>query len=959
MNFHWSKPFGLWQVFVFLLIIGFNTSLFAQKGGTLTGAVIDGETGEPVIGGNVYFENTALGAATDLDGNYIIFNIPAGSYTLIVSVIGYSDTRIANVRIAEGKIEKMDVTLKTEILTTEVVVVEAEALKDSEGSLLRLRQKSESVSDAISAEEISKTGSGDAAAAMSRVTGASVVGGKYVYIRGLGERYSSTQLNGAELPSADPDKKAFNMDIVPTNLLDNIVTKKTFTPDEPGNFSGGIVNIGTKSFPEKFTLKVSNSVSYNSQANLNSDILTYEGGANDWLGMDDGTRAMPSEFDDPDLYIPTVNEARSDMQKAILLDGLSKAFTSQMYPVSAKSPLNQNYSVGIGNQVKWFNMPVGFFASMSYNNKYSSYQNGTLGRWLLPGPVALAENLNPDLVLIDSKSSHEVLWAGLGTLSIKPNLYHELGINFMFTNSGESTTRYQNGSWPNQLDDASVYETRSLLYVQRELKSSQLKGQHHLNMLFNMDVDWNASRGSSIQDEPDLRFFSNDYSILYENELAVDTLYEINKNLYNVPTRFYRNLIENKSALNINIAIPFRQWSGLSGKIKFGAAYTGTDREFRERRFELRQQTALYDGDPEAFFAQTGITDSSNTRRITFGNYIDDVSTLRSNYDGDEEISATYLMTTLPLTKSIRFVSGARLESTRMTVTSHDTSEAVGKLNNADLLPSLGFIYELTENTNIRLSYGRTLARPNMREKASFRSFEFLGDYLFIGNTELKRTLIDNYDLRWEWFSRPGEIYAVSGFYKDFSNPIERVFDNTRESYTYMNVPQGMVIGAEFEIRQNLDVIWTYLNNFSLSANLSLIHSEVDLTKEELEMAKVDDPKMDNKRPLFGQSPYIVNIELAYANPNSGSNINIMFNQFGQRLAEVKYGAAPDVYELPRPMLDLAGSQSLVAGLELKASARNLLNSDFRQVMKYNGTDYEYLSYQSGRSFSLGLSYNW
>jgi TonB-dependent receptor len=953
-----KKVFAGSLFYLFILLLLLSHQAFAQTG-RITGKVVDAQNGEAVIGANIFLESTGFGSASDLDGNYLILSAPPGKYTMIVSVIGYAQTKINNVEVKENGLTRIDVSLKQEILTTETVVVEAKALQNTDAALLKSRQKSNAISDAISADAITRSGSGDAAAAMSRVTGASVVGGKYVYIRGLGERYATTQLNGAELPSADPDKKSFNMDIVPTNLLDNIVTKKTFTPDEPGNFSGGIVNIGTKSFPETFTLKLSNSVSYNSQANLTSDFLTYEGGSADWLGMDDGTRDMPSEFNDPDLYIPTAIESRSDKQKALLLDRLSKSFTSQMYPVTEKSPLNQNYSFGIGNQVRLFDMPVGYFASLSYNNKYSSYHNGTVGRWLLAGPVAQAENLNPDMVLVDSKSSREALWGGLGTLSIKPQSNHEISLNFMYTNSGESVTRYQHGSWPNQMDESSVYETRSLLYTQRELKSMQLKGQHHLNLFSGLDMDWNASRSFSRQDEPDLRFFSNDYSVVYENGAAIDTVYGINLNLYNVPTRFYRNLNENKSALNINIGIPFRQWSGLSGKIKFGAAYTGTDREFRERRFELRQQTAVYDGDPEAFFAQTGIVDSSNARRIWFGNYIVDVSTPRSNYDGDEYISAAYLMTELPLTPAIRFIGGARLEATRMEVTSQDTSEAVGKLNNNDWLPSLGLIYQVSDNMNVRMSYGRTLARPNMREKAAFRSFEFLGDYLFVGNTELKRTLIDNYDLRWEWFSRPGEIYAVSAFYKQFDNPIERVFDNTRESYTYMNVPQGMVIGAEFEARKNLDVFWSYLNNFSVSANLSLIHSEVDLTGEELKVSEDLDPGMDKNRPLFGQSPYIINLELAYSNPRSGSNLNLMFNQFGKRLAEVKYGATPDVYEMPRPMLDLVGSQRLAGGLELKGSAKNLLNSDFRQVMSFNGKEYVHLSYHSSVNYSLGLSYNW
>ncbi|MCB0258309.1 MAG: carboxypeptidase-like regulatory domain-containing protein, partial [Calditrichaeota bacterium] len=285
-----------------LLIVHASPALLGQSGdsGTITGQLVDAQTGDPLIGANVLIDGTLLGASTDLDGLFVVTGVPAGTYTIVVDYVGYAQTRIEAVEVKAGESARLSLAMAPEAIQGDVVVVEARLLENTDASLLKKRQKAAAVSDAISAEEISRSGSSDAADAMSRVTGASVVGGKYVYVRGLGDRYSNTQLNGAELPSADPDKKAVQMDLFPSNLLDNIVTQKTFTPDQPGNFSGGIVNIGTKSFPDGFTLKFSTTSSYNTRSTFSDNILTYPGGDLDWLGMDDGTRDIPDLLADPD-----------------------------------------------------------------------------------------------------------------------------------------------------------------------------------------------------------------------------------------------------------------------------------------------------------------------------------------------------------------------------------------------------------------------------------------------------------------------------------------------------------------------------------------------------------------------------------------------------------------------------------------------------------------------------------
>ncbi len=286
---------GSWPVRGLLLaLLGlflFSTATYAQQG-TISGVLVDAETGETLIGANVVAKGSAIGASTDIDGRYS-FKVDPGIYNLVFSYIGYNEVTVENVEVTAGEVTRIEMKLLPEAVQVGEVVVEAAARLNTDAGLLRERAKAVAVSDAIGADAISRSGSGDAAAAMTKVTGASVVGGRYVYIRGLGDRYTNTTLNGSTLPSADPDRKAFQLDLFPSALLENIVTLKTFTPDRPGDFSGGLVDVATKSFPESFTFQLSTSITYDDQASGIDNFLNYPGSGTDWLGRDDGARGLP------------------------------------------------------------------------------------------------------------------------------------------------------------------------------------------------------------------------------------------------------------------------------------------------------------------------------------------------------------------------------------------------------------------------------------------------------------------------------------------------------------------------------------------------------------------------------------------------------------------------------------------------------------------------------------------
>ncbi len=937
--------------------------LAANTTGKVAGSVVDAETGEPIVGANIYLENTSLGAASDLDGAYVILNVPAGSYTLIVSVVGYARTKVTDVEVKAGETTKITVTVNQEILTTETVVVEARALKNTEAALLKSRQKALGISNAISAEAISRSGSGDAAEAMKKVTGASVVDGKYVYVRGLGERYTITQLNGAELPSADPDKKSFQLDLIPSNLLDNIKTTKSFTPDKPGNFTGGAIDIGTKTFPEDFTMKMSYGKSYNTQTSFNNGFIAYSGGDTDWLGFDDGTRQLPDVLSQP-RDIPIAQAARFDPEKAAELDQYSNAFNSIMDVRKDQVPVNSSLSLSIGNQIGLGKgASFGYMTSLTYDRKFSFYENGKVGRYRLN---QTAKTLNPQLLLDDSKGKKEATLGALTDLSFNLTPEQRIGFNMFYSHSGISTARYMTGSWPQEISDENRPVTnRVLRYLERDVQSYQMRGEHLISALFNSKINWSTTLSKTKQDEPDRRHLFN--ITTYSDS---DTFFTIRGSNFDDPARYWRFLDDQNNTYQIDWETPFSNWSGKTSKFKFGYNRQEADRSFEERIFAWQVDNQVFNdvgGDPSALFdpQYNGITsvDSLNNEpfRYNFGNTVYDFSKPKNNYKGDMVIDAYYAMVELPLFKGLKFVGGARFEQTEIKVESEDEKQDKGFVTNEDWLPSLNLIYSLSGNMNLRLAGSKTLARPNFRELAPYSTQEFVNDFVLRGNPALKRTSISNFDLRWEWFTNPGDILAVSGFYKELRDPIELAFaSGTTQSnpiVEYKNVPQARLLGAEFELRLGLAALTPYLRNFMVGTNLSLVDSRVDISDSELAIRRGIDPDADDTRTLAGQSDLIWNADLVYQNPTSGTTASLYFNYFSERLSVVSANITPDVLEQPAPQLDLILSQRIFDGVEAKFSIKNLLNSEYKELYDFSGQEYIYQSYTKGITYSMKLSY--
>lgn len=958
---------------------GYGQATSESKGkasGRISGVVVDAETGETLIGVNVVIDGTSRGTATNVDGEYSI-PVEPGSYTLKISYVSYSRKKVTNVDIEPGEVEKINVQLKPETVQSEEVTVTARALENTEAALLSSRQKSISFSNAISAEGMSSSGAGNAAEAMKKVVGASVVDGKYVHVRGLGDRYSGTQLNGSNLPSADPNKQSFQMDLFPSSLLKNITTIKTFTPDRPGNFSGGLVDVKTKDFPDQFTFEVSASTAYNTQSSF-EQILQGNSSGTDFLGFDGGAREMPNQvqryLNNPKLKMP---ERTNSMEDAEELDRLTNSFNQQMAPSSTEVGMNQSYSISVGDLLKVGGNDFGYTASLTYGKSYSSYPNGQVARW---AGAASGDSLFSRLNLSDRKGEETVDLGGLVNLSYRLNSNNKLSATYLRTQSGNSMARYMEGRNTKDFSEKALFQSQTLHYTERSLGSYQLKGKHYLPDLFNATVRWNASYANNTQEEPDLRYVMTVRSYLPafdEYKYQID-----NSNAQYPPSRYFRDLDEDNVTLATDISVPFKTHTSSKGKFKFGGTFNEVDRAFRESRIEYKTPRgdgtlSINDvnGDVNEFFNPRNVGVVENEGSPQYGLTIENASTPRNNYDATKELLALYGMVELPVVDRLKFSGGVRMEDADIKTVSHDSTTAVGNLDNTDFLPSANLTYNITDRMNARASYTKTLARPTFRELAPYVTFQFRGDYLFKGNTELKRTLVTNYDLRWEWFPNPGELFAVSGFYKEFNNPLEHVLriDIGNNASSIQNVDKGRVYGAEFEIRKRLDFIDEFLRHFIVSTNFTVVESEVDIPRLELieilglnssQMSeeKIDEaiataPESEKKRPLEGQSPYTFNLDISYDNPGMGLSAAVNYHIFGDRLKTVMAGPTPDTYERAYGSLDFVASQSISRNFSINMSIDNILNPYMENSQEFKGAHYINQSYRKGVSYKFGIKY--
>lgn len=912
---------GIGFLLVGLLV---SPSLLAQAqvttAGRITGRIMNSGSGRPVERAQVQVAGTLIQALTDLDGRFFLQNVPPGLHTVEVRQIGFASKTVTNVTIVAGETTVLDVSLTSAVFAVEAITVSAEVEQGTVGRALDEQRNALNIVNAISAEQMAKSPDSDASEAVQRVSGVTVQDGKYVFVRGLGERYTTTSLNGSRVPSPEPEKRVVPLDLFPSGLLEAVTTSKTFTPDQPGDFSGGSVNLRTRDFPASRVLSLSLGMGLNADA-TGVTLPTAQRVGTEWAGFPGAERALPPEAAaGGDLSGLTPEETN------VILRSFRNAWT----PQAASGMPKGSFGVTLGGGGN----ALGYIASLTYKFDQELREREERSQAIADGQGGtVAQN-----TFVGQTGRRSVLWGGILNLS---------------TRLGDGTTRIQlNNTYNRSADNEALslqgeseefglpFDVSRMSFVARSVWSSQLRGEHLLGGRHRFD--WLGSYSRVNRDEPD------------RSDVVYETTVDPNDSTARIPVRWWgapRSAIRTFSALD--------EWSGQGGanlRLAFGdpshetAVKVGADVRRTERDADSRAYDLLNFGLDEA-------QRSAPAEEIFDGRYYNGEIGLRVNQNGgqytaDENYLAGYLQLELPVGRRIRVVGGARLERDRMEVRSlqPNGADTTALLDDLDLLPSVAVTVSLTRSSNLRLSATQTLSRPEYRELSPTTSFEPLGGLTLEGNPDLTRALIQNADLRWEAFPSPGEVVSIGVFAKRFDDPIEQIIvaSTGANRLSWVNTEAAYNYGAELELRTSLGRLSGSLMPFTLFGNLTLMQSEIDVGEQNQAALT------NTKRPMVGQAEYVVNTGLGYSNYSGSVSATLLYNLVGPRIVEAGVDPLPDTYEQSRHILDFSLQFPALAGVAVKLDAENLLN---QRTLRTQGSVTR-LRYWSGRTFSLGLSWS-
>ena len=939
----------------------FSILSYAQNG-IIRGTVYENETSEALFYASAQVPSVGAVAFTDFDGNFEL-SLEPGTYDVEVSFLGLATLTISGVKVEAGKVtvfENLRLMPSTNELMT--VTVTASAMRNTESALLDVKKKSATVMDGISAQNFKRVGDGNAAAAVTRVPGVSIQGGKYVFVRGLGDRYTKTQLMRMDIPGLDPDRNSLQMDIFPTNILQNIVVLKTLTADLPADFSGGLVNIELVDFPTKKTLNISSSLGYTPGMHLIQG-LGHQGSMTDFLGFDSGfrTNPLPNQY----IYSGIPNPALDDP----ITTELTQSFAPVLAAQSRLMPVNGSLGISGGNQIKKNNgKTIGYNGSFSYKANTNFY--GSMGgdstrmyeqNFYRKGNLPNQYNLLADRTQKGSLAVNNVFMSGLFGYSMKDD-NDKYRFTLMHLQNGETRT----GRFMETASIENSFEglRDNLEYSERSITSALFNGQHSRKDN-TLKVDWRIAPTFSRIADKDIR------STSFRTE---DNAFVIAPGETGFPNRIWRNLNEFNLSNRIDVTRS-HEVRGRDAKFKYGASYTFKYRDYEILRYQLRTKSM---GDLPAL--------SGNADDLLSNGYIWNVGTdagtyysgnyeANNAYQGIQSNFGTYVNEEFSINALMKVVVGLRLERYDQFYTGVDQQEAAAPgtglnyywepvLNNFNLFPTANFIYSVNENSNLRLGAFRTVARPSFKEKSAAQIEDVLTGITFIGNLDLQNTIISNLDVRYEYFFEGGQTVALSGFYKYFQNPIELVAYSAAAPSNFQprNVGNATVAGLEFEVRKNLGFM--RLSNFEINSNFSYIYSAVTRDSTEYEARVVSariGEVIDKLRPMQGQSPYMVNIGLNYNNSKKGLQGGLFYNVQGEKLYIVGVADNPDVFEVPFHSLNFNLMQRFGKDrqYQLGMGITNILDDTRDRIfVSYNSFSPYFSRWAPRRTFKLTFRYS-
>ena len=804
---------------------------------------------------------------TDVDGRYVL-RVPPGTYELKVWMDGY-DARTIRVEATPAETVTLDVALPMARYSEEVMVTAelTDASTSTASAQLLERKNAGIITDNMGAAEMRSNADSDAASAMARVAGLSVVGSQYVYVRGLGERYSNTTLGGAVIPTTEPDKKVVPLDMFPAGLLDSVQVAKSYSPDKSAEFAGGLVQVVPLKFPSRPTFDVSYGIGWNAQT-AGRDGLGYAGGGRDWLGFDDGTRALAAGFPDRKvirggIFTPDVGFLRPELEQI----GRSLRDVWSLQPRTGKP--NQSASLVFGNRFG----RLGVVASYAQSYKEQGADERQI--YYRTSGGELSEFSDYDYRYSETRANI----GAVGNVSYQFTPGHRLALENFYTHTGRDEARTFSGF---NSDINTDLRNERLWWIEEGLTSSSVTGEHFFQRAAHSRFDWRATFARAERDEPGLR----------------ETLYERNGDLFVLADEsqsgftMYNGLDDDTVDVAANWSL-FTAVRGLPVQYKFGGQYVERTRDFASRRF--RFVPISVGGLDLTRPAQELFTPANIGPRFE----LREETRPTDFYDAEQTIAGGYGMVDWALSNRTRLVAGVRIEDFDQQVNTFDLfSVAVepavitSRNQNTDVFPALNVVYALRPDQNIRIGLSQTTNRPEFRELAPFEFTDIVGGRAVVGNPTLQRALIRNVDVRWEVFPGAEEVLAASVFYKHFDSPIERIVEPTAQLRTsFTNADSARNFGVELEARRRLS------DTFLVGANYTFVESEVTLSPAAAQV------QTSLSRPLEGQSQNLFNLMVeARRNQTYG---RVLYNFFGDRINDVGSLGLPDIIEQGRGTLDL------------------------------------------------------
>lgn len=933
----------------YLFIFLFTSFCALAQTGTLTGKVFESDTNESLAFATVAVKDTDKGVTTDFEGNYTL-KLPVGTYTLKFSFLGFDTKEITNVVIGTDQVIHLDLVLQATGIHFETVTINAKKAQNTEVSVLANQKKSINLMDGISAQSFRKLSVSNVAIAVKSVPGVSVQESKYVYVRGLGDRYTKSILNGVDIPGLDPDRNTVQLDIFPTNIIDNIEVIKSATADLSAEFTGGMVNIITKDFPTSKTNSISIGGSYNPSMHFNSNYLKYQGSPTDFLGFDNGSRNLPISRFQPIPDASSNNPA---------LTTITKLFSPNLKAKKATSGMDFDLSFTNGNQFTLKNNNIiGYLASVSYKNKTTFYRNYQTGIYRKPSDKSVNELQFSDSQIGDL-GQNEILLSGLAGLTYKTDK-SKYKLSVMHLQNGESTAGYI--KQVKVFTDNVTFYKDNLQYTQRAITNLLLNGKH-ANKDASFVTEWKISPTYSLIQDKDFRETPFEFDE-FTNQYAIRPSSAGN------PKRIWRNLEE----VNLVSKIDFTKSHTLfnkPSKLKFGADYTYKNRNFSIDSYLLliRGSSGVsFNGDADQVLADANIWNPNSG----LGTYISGNYEPANTYDSYNTNLTFYSSESLEFADHFKANIGVRVEKFQQFYTGQNNSgtvvyNRVNTIDKVDFFPSLNFIFNTTDKVNFRASYAKTVARPSFKEASIIQVFDPISNLTFNGNINLQPSYINNFDLRYENFGEDAQLFAVSAFYKTFKNPIELSFfsASSPDNLQPRNIGMANVYGLEIDLRKNLDFLGANFSKFNININTSVIKSKQLMDKSlngEYESKLLNlrvGETMSDKRGLQGQSPYIINAGLNYTDNDKGLQTGLFYNVQGKSLEVVGIGAISDVYTMPFNSLNFTFNKDF--GLDKKSNVsfkiENLLNSDVEShYQSYGSSDKVFLKRHVGTSIALGYS---